>query len=65
MLIVCLQQIPRFLLQGGGLSAALSVPHDDREPLFMTDIQQLLLYGLCGNNVVAPPSRCTNKFSAF
>lgn len=52
-----LQQLPRFLLQGAGVTSSMSIQHDVREPIFMTDVQNLLLYALGGNQLIQPPNR--------
>ncbi len=52
-----LQNLPRFELKGAGIVSSLKNEHKDREPINLSDIQNLLLYALGGNNMSHPPSR--------
>lgn len=52
-----LQKIPLFRLKSVGDDARLEVPPEDRIPLFLSDIQHLLLFGLLGNHSPYTPQR--------
>lgn len=48
---------PKFRLKGNGENAALSLGIEDRVPLMLTHIQELLLHALLGNSIIYEPSR--------
>ncbi|KAG8041004.1 hypothetical protein G9C98_001992 [Cotesia typhae] len=54
-----LTSIPRFRIKGAGENASLTKNIDprDRVPIFLSDIQHLLMYSLVGNDAPYSPSR--------
>lgn len=44
-----LQKVPRFRLKSVGEDASLDKPAEERIPLFLSDVQHLLLFALLGN----------------
>lgn len=56
-LIFFSQYIPRFRLKGMGNCASLTVKEEERTPLFLTDIQHLLMYSMLGHHSPYHPSR--------
>uniref|UniRef100_A0A6M2DJQ9 Putative 3'-5' exonuclease n=1 Tax=Xenopsylla cheopis TaxID=163159 RepID=A0A6M2DJQ9_XENCH len=55
-----LKAIPRFSLKEAGIDAALCIVPEKRIPLFLTDIQHLILYSILGNHSPYLPSRWCN-----
>lgn len=49
--------IPNFWLKDVGLQASVSISPDDRIPLFLSDIQHLILFTLLGNSTPYYPQR--------
>ncbi|GLV45558.1 RNA exonuclease 5 [Carabus blaptoides fortunei] len=52
-----LKNIPLFKLKSVGDSACISVSPEDRTPLFLSDVQHLLLYSMLGNHSPYFPQR--------
>lgn len=52
-----LQKVPCFRLKAVGEEARLEIIAEDRIPLFLSDIQHLLLFGLLGNHSPYTPQR--------
>ena len=52
-----LQAIPQFTLKSTGHEAEISMHESYRTPLFMKDLQHLLLYALMGTKAPVEPSR--------
>lgn len=52
-----LRYIPRFRLKEMGVNASIEANEDLRTPLFLSDIQHLLMYSLLGHNSPYIPSR--------
>ncbi|PNF35208.1 hypothetical protein B7P43_G06862 [Cryptotermes secundus] len=52
-----LKYIPRFRLKGMGNCASLTVKEEERTPLFLSDVQHLLMYSMLGHHSPYQPSR--------
>ena len=52
-----LQSVPNFQLKTKGHSASLAISEDLRTPLFVRDLQHLLLYALMGSQAPVEPSQ--------
>ena len=52
-----LQSIPAFNLKSVGLDASLDFPPEIRKPLYVRDLQTLLLYSMLGHQAPVEPSR--------
>ena len=56
-----LTQQPKFSLKSVGENALLSVEKDRRIPLFMSDLQSLMLYSTVGGKTPYYPDRCVQE----
>lgn len=52
-----LQSVPQFRLRPAGYSASLEIDQDSRTPLFLTDVQHLLMSALIGKKSPCNPDR--------
>lgn len=52
-----LKSVPKLRLKLFGDNASLVIPADERTPIFMTDIQHLIMYGLLGGSSPCIPTR--------
>ena len=56
-----LQALPQFTLKSVGHEAEIGMHESYRTPLFMKDLQHLLLYALMGSKAPVEPSRCVEN----
>ncbi|XP_055845045.1 RNA exonuclease 5 [Episyrphus balteatus] len=52
-----LENVPKFRLRPAGYSASLEVPQESRTPIFLTDVQHLLMSALIGKKSPCSPDR--------